>query len=112
MAKSRDAMTRLERLESNVAVLTTDVADLKTAAWKTAEILADHSERLGGLQRSLDGVNERLDQLGGRLDQQLGGVNERLDRLIAVTIQERTASVERLGDIERRLTKLEERVGR
>jgi len=28
-----------------------------------------------------------------------------------VTIQERTASTERLGDIERRLTRLEERIG-
>jgi hypothetical protein len=97
MANSLDSMTRLNRLEASVE-------DLKAAAWRTTEILADHSERLSGLQRSLDGVNERLDQLGG--------VNERLDRLIAVTIQERTASVERLGDIERRLTKLEERVGR
>jgi hypothetical protein len=104
MANSLDPMTRLDRFEASVE-------ELKSVAWRTTEILADHSERLSGLQRSLDGVNERLDQLSG-VNERLGGVNERLDRLIAVTIQERTASVERLGDIERRLTKLEERVGR
>jgi hypothetical protein len=74
-----------------------DIADLKTTAWRTAEILADHSERLGGLQRTMD--------------ERLGAVTDRLDRLIAVTIQERTGSTERLGEIERRLARLEERAG-
>jgi len=94
----------LAKLEANVAVLTRDVGelkvdvrDLKTAAWRTAEILADHSEQLSGLQRTVD--------------ERLGAVTDRLDRLIAVTIQERTSSTERLGDIERRLARLEERVG-
>jgi hypothetical protein len=36
-------------------------------------------------------------------------VTERLDRLIAVTMKSRTADVGRLEDIERRLTRLEER---
>jgi hypothetical protein len=90
-------MARLGRLEASVAVMGKDVAELKTAAWRTAELLADHSEQLSGLQRTLD--------------ERLGGVTERLDRLIAVTIQERTASTERLGEIERRLARLEERVG-
>ena len=97
MANSRDTMARLDRLEATVAVMAKDVAELKTAAWRTAELLTDHSERLGGLQRTID--------------DRLGGVTDRLDRLIAVTIQERTASTERLGDIERRLARLEERVG-
>ncbi|HKY38449.1 MAG TPA: hypothetical protein VJN18_21045 [Polyangiaceae bacterium] len=96
MANSRDLMARLGRLETSVAVMARDVADLKTAAWRTADILADHSERLSGLQRMVD--------------ERLGGVTDRLDRLIAVTIQERTAGTERLGDIERRLARLEERV--
>lgn len=111
MASSKDEMARLARLETvvggmandiadlktDVRDLKTDVRDLKTAAWRTTEILADHSERLTGLQRTLD--------------ERLGGVNDRLDRLIAVTIQERTASTDRLGEIERRLARLEERVG-
>ena len=104
-------MARLGRLETNVAAMAADVreikqdvseirrdvGDLKTAAWKTVEILADHSERLGGLQRTVD--------------ERLGAVTDRLDRLIAVTIQERTGSTERLGEIERRLARLEERAG-
>ena len=45
------------------------------------------------------------------MDDKMTAVVDRLDRLIAVTIQERTASTERLGDIERRLSRLEERVG-
>jgi hypothetical protein len=97
MANSKEVTARLARVESTVAAMARDVAELKTAAWRTAEILTDHSERLSGLQRTMD--------------DRLGGVTDRLDRLIAVTIQERTASTERLGDIERRLARLEERVG-
>ena len=118
MANSGDTMARLGRLETNVAAMAADVGelkqdvrelkqdvgairrdvvDLKTAAWKTAEILADHSERLGGLQRTVD--------------ERLGAVTDRLDRLIAVTMQERTGSTERLGESERRLARLEERAG-
>ena len=96
MANS-DVMRRLGRLETSVAGMARDVADLKAVAQRTAEILADHSEHLSGLQRTMD--------------ERLGGVADRLDRLIAVTIQERTAGVERLGDIERRLARLEQRVG-
>ena len=97
MANSKNTMGRLSRLESNVAELKTDVRELKTdvrelktTAWRMAEMFADH----------------RL------------AVTERLDRLIAVTMQERTANAERLGEnaerlgeIERRLARLEERVG-
>ena len=36
---------------------------------------------------------------------------ERLDRLIDVTLRDRIQNVERLGDVERRLTRLEEHVG-
>jgi hypothetical protein len=95
-------MARLGRLETSVAAMAADVGEIKrdvgeikTAAWKTAEILADHSERLGAIQRTLD--------------ERLGAVTDRLDRLIAVTIQERTGRTERLGEIERRLSRLEER---
>jgi hypothetical protein len=38
-------------------------------------------------------------------------LGERLDRLITATIEERTASTDRLRDIERRLSRLEDRVG-
>jgi hypothetical protein len=56
--------------------------------------LADHSDQLSGVQRRLDGLQRTMDE-------RLGAVTDRLDRLITVTILERTASTERLGDIER-----------
>ena len=111
MANSRDEMARLARLEKAFGGLATDVGDLKSAAWKTTEILADHSERLSGLQRAMDGMQRAMDGMQRTMDDRLGAVTDRLDRLIAVTIQERTASTERLGDIERRLARLEERAG-
>jgi chloramphenicol 3-O-phosphotransferase len=111
MANSKEAMTRLAKLETNVAAMTKDVADLKAAAWRTTEILVDHTEALSGLQRSMEGVQRSMEGMQRSVDERLGGVTDRLDRLIAVTIQERSASAERLGEIERRIARLEERVG-
>jgi chromosome segregation ATPase len=125
MANSKEVMTRLAKLETNVAAMTKDVADLKAAAWRTTEILVDHTEALSGLQRSMEGMQRSMEGMQRSVegmqrsvegvqrsvDERLGGVTDRLDRLIAVTIQERTASAERLGDIERRIARLEERVG-
>lgn len=99
MANS-DPMKRLARLEKHVETLTVDVVDLKKAAWRTTEILVDHSERLASIETKV-----------ASMDDKLGLVVDRLDRLIAVTIVERTANTERLGDIEKRLARLEERVG-
>ena len=76
-------MARLARLER-------DSTEVKKTLSQIAALLVDQSER--------------IDQLGERL-------GEKLDRLIAVTIQERTYSVERLAEIERRLIRLEERAG-
>lgn len=81
---------RMEKIEA-------DIGAIKTAVVRIVEVLADHSERMGGMQRTMDLARTSMES--------------RLDRLIAVTIEERTASVERLGDIERRLKRLEERVG-
>jgi hypothetical protein len=125
MTNSDEAMGQLIALETTVAEMAVDVKDLKVAAIRTTEILADQSERLDGLQRSFDGLQRSFDGLQRSFDglqrsfdglqrsfdDRLGGVTDRLDRLIAVTIQERTASTERLGDIERRLARLEQRVG-
>jgi DNA repair ATPase RecN len=93
MADSKIIMTRLARVER-------DSAEFKKMLGQIAHILSDQSERI-------DHVGERIDQLGERVDQLGDRLGERLDRLIAVTIQERTYSVERLADIERRLTRLE-----
>ncbi len=83
-------MGRLNRLEQDVSLL------------KTAVLQLDHNMKQGfaAVDERLTGVNDRLDR-----------VCDRLDRLVAVTVEERTLHYERLRDIERRLTKLEERVG-
>lgn len=97
-------MDRLARLES-------DVHDLKGATVQIVGLLVDHSERLDRVGNRLDILTERVDALTEHVDALGDRLTDRLDRLIAVTIQERTYSGERLADIERRLTRLEERSG-
>ncbi|HEX6765224.1 MAG TPA: hypothetical protein VF103_07090 [Polyangiaceae bacterium] len=94
MAESKQLMVRLDPLER-------ESREFKRALVQITDILVDQSERIDALGKTLGG---RIDELGTSL----GG---RLDRLIAVTIQERTYSFERLVDIERRLAKLEEHAG-
>jgi hypothetical protein len=87
-------MARLTRVEQ-------DSANFKKMLGQVTNILADLNDRVDRLGIELGGRIDRLgDELGGRLD-----------RLIAVTIQERTYSFERLGDIERRLARLEKHAG-
>jgi len=103
MAESKSTMVRLRRREvpRGGDKLERESRDFKRALGQITEILVDQSERIDFLGKSLGG---RIDELGRTL-------GDRLDRLIAVTIQERTYSVERLADIERRLTRLEEHTG-
>ena len=111
MAESKSTMARLDKLDR-------ESREFKRALVQITDILVDHGERLDFLGKRiddlgrtlgarLDGLDARLDGLGTRLD----GLGTRLDRLIAVTIQDRTVSVERFADIERRLTRLEEHTG-
>ncbi|HEY4156638.1 MAG TPA: hypothetical protein VGM29_01025 [Polyangiaceae bacterium] len=102
MAESKDTMARLERLER-------DSSDVKRTLGRITSLLVDHSERFDIVGARIDRLSDRVDQLGDRVDQLGDRLSERLDRLIAVSIQERTHSVERLMDIERRLEKLEKR---
>jgi hypothetical protein len=104
-------MARLDKLDR-------ESREFKRAVAQITDILVDHGERLDFLGKRMDDLGktlgERLDALGTRLDgfgSRLDGLSTRLDRLIAVTIQDRTVSVERLSDIERRLTRLEEHTG-
>jgi hypothetical protein len=97
MAESKTTMARLEKVER-------ESRDFKRALLQITDILVDQSERI-------DGVGKRVEELGGRIDDLRDSLGGRLDRLIAVTIQERTYSVERLADIERRLSRLEEHTG-
>jgi hypothetical protein len=101
MAESKSTMVRLDRLER-------ESKEFKRALVQITDILVDQSERI-------DHVSKRVDELGrtlgARIDDLGSTLGGRLDRLIAVTTQERTYSVERIADIERRLSKLEERSG-
>jgi len=95
MADSKAIMARLVRVER-------DSPEFKRMLGQIANILTDQSERIDRVGDRVDRLTDRVDQIGERL-------GDRLDRLIAVTIQERTYSFERLADIERRLARLEER---
>jgi hypothetical protein len=90
MAESPGVMGRLKRVER-------DVAALKRTVVQISEVLVD--------------LTDRMDRGFKRVDDQFDTISTRLDRLITVTIEERTASTDRLRDIERRLSRLEERVG-
>jgi len=83
-------MARLERLE-------TDVGEIERTLVHIADILLSQNERMEAGFRSARDMQQSM--------------VERLDRLIEVTIKDRTQSVERQGDVERRLTRLEEHVG-
>jgi hypothetical protein len=105
MAESKQTMARIEKLER-------ESKDFKRALVQITEILIDQSERIDNVRSELGGrIDDLRDSLEGRIDTLRDALEGRLDRLIAVTIQERTYSVERLADIERRLTKLEEHAG-
>ncbi len=84
---------------------------VEAAIANIATILVEQSERIDGVGERIDGVGERVDGVGERIDGLQVALTARLDRLIAVTISERTAGFERLDAIERRLARLEDRVG-
>ena len=83
-------MARLERLE-------TDVGEIERTLVHIADILLSQNERMEAGFRSARDMQQSM--------------VERLDRLIEVTIKDRTQSVERLGDVERRLKRIEEHIG-
>jgi hypothetical protein len=100
MAESKDTMKRLSRLEGAIVHMT--------------DAIVLQGERLDGLRDEMREVRGEVravrDEMRGVRDG-VSQVTERLDRLIAITIKERTASVERLANIEQRLELLEEHVG-
>jgi DNA-binding HxlR family transcriptional regulator len=105
-----DVLTaRVDTLAADVAVLKADVADIKTAIWRLTELTVDFSERLTALEKSID---SRFQMIGERLDRlilmSLRDRTEGIERLSKVT---QVASPERLADIERRLSTLEQRAG-
>jgi len=107
MANS-DPMQRLAKLEQ-------DVGELKQAVVQITEVLIDQSNRMdSGFSRMETGF--RQVETGFRAAHEEAvelrrSLTERLDRLIAVTIEERTQGFGRLRELERRVERLEERVG-
>ena len=105
MAESKNAMGRLRRLER-------DMGEVKQTLASHGQMLTEHGQRLDRVEAAIHHVhrslNDRIDRLEHRFDSLELSLGSRLDRLIAVTVEERTRNYERLTDIERRLTKLEE----
>jgi hypothetical protein len=87
-------MGRLKQVER-------DVGDLKHTVVQISEILVDVADRM---DRGFESQRRETSELRRTL-------GDRLDRLIAVTLDERTASLDRLREVERRLSRLEERIG-
>jgi hypothetical protein len=94
MAESSLVMGRLKHVER-------DVTELKRTVVQVSEILVDLAARV---DRGFESQRRETAELRRSL-------GDRLDRLITVTIEERTASTDRLRDIETRLSRLEGRVG-
>lgn len=99
MAESKNVMARIARLER-------DGDSLKRIQVQTADILVDLSERLDRVRTELRG---EMQELRGEMRELRESLEARLDRLIAVTTQERTHSIERFADLERRVARLEAR---
>lgn len=97
-------MVRLERLE-------TDVGEMKGTLVHIAEILLSQSERMDAGLRAAREMHESTRELHESTREMQQRMVDRLDRLIEVTIKDRTQSVERFGDVERRLTRIEEHIG-
>ena len=102
MAESKSVLARLSKLER-------DVGELKGAVVQITHILVEQSERTDAGFQSLRGeMRELRQELRGEMHELRDSLGQRLDRLIAVTIQERTEGADRLANIERRLTRLED----
>jgi chromosome segregation ATPase len=95
--------TDVSVLKTDVSVLKTDVGHLRQAAVQTTAILVDHSEQLDRLRGSVDGLRRTFDE-------RFWAVTDRLDRLLAMTLAERTRSVERSGAIDRLFESIDRRL--
>jgi len=134
MAQSKRTVDRLARLEDDVGGIRQTLTGHGERFDRLDEILLEHAQRFDRIDKTLlehaqrlDRIDERLDHIDGaiyrlhrgftdrfealehRFDSLEQSLNSRLDRLLAVTLEERTRNYERLADIERRLTKVEER---
>jgi len=102
MTHSKTVLERLEKVER-------DVSELKGAVVQISHLLVEHTERVDAGFRSLrQEFHDEIRELRGEMREMRDSMTQRLDRLIAATMQERTESADRLANIERRLTWLEE----
>lgn len=136
MANSDPNEMRIRRLEQSVVQLTTILVEQgeRTDAGFNLLHAEIHGVRDGvhgvrdevhGVRDEVHGVRGEVNSLRGEVNGLRGEVNglrgdmngmreaitDRLDRLITVTVQARTHDIERFADIERRLARLEGRVG-
>ena len=93
----------MDQLTVGMTEVERDAIDLKGVLKRTTEILMDHSERLDRLQGSVDGLRRTFDE-------RFWAVIDRLDRLLAMTLAERTRSVERSGAIDRLFESIDRRL--
>lgn len=93
----------MDQLTVGMTEVERDAIDLKGVLKRTTEILVDHSERLDRLQGSVDGLRRTFDE-------RFWAVTDRLDRLLAMTLAERTRSVERSGAIDRLFESIDRRL--
>lgn len=66
MANSGDTMA------TDVGDLKRDLGDIKTAAWKSVEILTEQTEQLARLQRTLDEGLDGIERRLARLEERAG----------------------------------------
>jgi hypothetical protein len=105
MAKSDANEMRIQRVEQAIVQLTTLHVELGERVDGGFNRL--HAE-LHGLRGEMRG---EVHAVRGELLTLREALTDRLDRLISVTVKARTEDIERFEDIERRLARLEERVG-
>ena len=77
---------------------------LEAAMVQVTHVLIDQSERMDAGFRA---VREEIHDLQSGF----AAVTDRLDRLIEITTKERTLGIERLSDLERRVSRLEQNAG-
>jgi archaellum component FlaC len=122
MANSDPNEMRIRRLEQSVVQITTilvEQGERTDAGFNLLhkEIHGVRSEvhdlrgEVNGLRGEVNGLRGEVNGLRGDMNTMREAITDRLDRLITVTVQARTHDIERFADIERRLARLEGRVG-
>lgn len=106
--EARFASLEAAQRETNTTLHSID--QTLSAASRVFELMHTRLERLeDGQQALVDGQQALVDGQQALVDGQ-EAVVERLDRLVSATIRERTDTTSSVGDLERRMTRAEERL--